>query len=109
VIHVYLASVAHFAHWHSEQRVDLSSLSKTMLDRFLSKFIRLAASVVSRFVGHAMNYGPPLATVTRKLVVLSMTAEHVTVPPTAIRFMTSTEGRVSLLRLLLRPAARVAG
>ena len=35
VIRVYLASVAHFAHWLSEQRVDLSSLSETMLDRFL--------------------------------------------------------------------------
>jgi hypothetical protein len=47
------------------------------------------------------------ASVTRKLVVLPMTAEHVTVPPTAILFVTSTERRVSLLRLLLRLAAGI--
>ena len=36
VIRVYLASVAHFARWLSEQHIGLSSLSEVVLDRFLS-------------------------------------------------------------------------
>ena len=36
VIRVYLASVAHFARWLSEQHIGLSSLSEIVLDRFLN-------------------------------------------------------------------------
>ncbi|MFW7355395.1 MAG: hypothetical protein ACODTL_05530 [Brucella sp.] len=39
VIRVYLASVAHFARWLSEERVDLSSLNTAVLDRFLNNHL----------------------------------------------------------------------
>jgi hypothetical protein len=39
--------------------------------------------------------------------VLPITAEHVTVPPTAILFVTSIEGQASLLSLLLLLAADI--
>ncbi|MCD4511768.1 tyrosine-type recombinase/integrase [Brucella pseudogrignonensis] len=39
VIRVYLASVAHFARWLGEERVDLSSLDTAVLDRFLNNHL----------------------------------------------------------------------
>lgn len=43
VIRVYLASVAHFAHWLSEQHIGLSSLSKAVLDRFLNDHLPICS------------------------------------------------------------------
>lgn len=43
VIRVYLASIAHFARWLGEQRIDLSSLNTAMLDRFLNDHLPICS------------------------------------------------------------------
>jgi site-specific recombinase XerD len=43
VIRVYLASVAHFARWISEQHIGLSSLSEPVLDRFLNEHLPICS------------------------------------------------------------------
>ncbi|MBD7989702.1 hypothetical protein [Ochrobactrum quorumnocens] len=61
VIRVYFASVAHFARWLGEERVDLSSLGTSVLDHFLNN--RLPVCSYPQPVRRTrMNCEPPFAT-----------------------------------------------